>query len=159
MVNFIAGELWDEVQRADIIFVTTNAVVANAQLVMGVGSAQEAKERYPHLPSYFGKYLSTRNLAMRRFGIIIADEITSNPVIGLFQTKLHYKDSSKLDIIAFSAGMLAYFAWVNPQLRIAMPFPGVGNEKLHPSDIHQVIECLPNNIYVYSKPFLQRRLR
>ena len=50
-MQLITGDLWEEVGKADLLFVTTNGVVTKAdELVMGRGCAREAKERLSSLP-------------------------------------------------------------------------------------------------------------
>jgi len=155
-------ELWSLPEQGPyLIVVTTNAVVDFAgNLIMGVGSAYQAKQLYPFLPQLAVKKIREKNPSFRLrgwgedYGFI---ELIAPPHgIGIFQTKRDWKDFARLDTIQKSTAMLKEYAEKHPDLQIRMPFPGIGAGKhskgggVPPARdaIEKIIASLPDNVTV-----------
>lgn len=136
------GNMFEE-SKANMIFCTTNGVVKRTgELVMGAGAALEMKQRHPGIDKYFGQKLSVG--APCKYGLLYGK------TRGAFQTKLHYKDKSCLELIKYSAEKLAALANQHPQLTFAVNFPGINYGGLKEADVTRVIETiLPNNVEVW----------
>ena len=149
--TYVVGDLWDELPRADVILVTTNATLnAKNELIMGRGAALEAAQRYPRLPYWLGKELLKRNAVGKLYGIMgIGRQNDSNALIGAFQVKCHWRDDARLEIVAFSAGQLMEIAAVYQ--RIALNCPAIGNRRLAARDVVSILSPLPSHVYIYTK--------
>lgn len=149
MPNFVIGNLWDEIGKADLILATTNSPLdQNGHLVMGKGSALEMKQQFPDAPHRFGDAIGGYG---PRYGCFMC---ALNPPdgsfwIGAFQTKQHWRDKAELELIAKGSDILRFMA--SEFNRIAMPFPGIGYGGLKRADVLPLLESLPNNVWVYEK--------
>lgn len=144
MPKFKQGNMYDD-SGIDVYCVTTNAMLnKHGHLVMGKGVALEAAKKRPILPLAWGKYLQDHNLVGKPYVLIqCMDHIA-------FQTKLHWRDSSPLDLVISSIKNLAAYAQANPDNHIALPFPGINNGGLSPKDVYpHLVEHLPSNVTVY----------
>jgi hypothetical protein len=92
-VRIITQDLW--LSRAQIIAVTTNNIVGRHGLVMGAGSALQAKNQYPWLPKAAAQVIGKGD-----YGFVVANGI------GLFQTKRDWRDPSCIKLIQFSCEKL-----------------------------------------------------
>lgn len=125
--------------------VTTNAIVNNkGHLVMGKGVALEASKKRPVLPYAWGTYLREHNLVGKGYPLLrCLDHIA-------FQTKLHWRDPSPLELVVTSIKNLAEYAHKNPDKHIALPYPGINNGGLSPKVVHpHLLEHLPDNVTVF----------
>lgn len=129
----------------DTYCVTTNAILnKSGHLVMGKGVALDAAKRHPILPFVWGKYLKEHSLVGKPYPLLIWEDHIA------FQTKLHWRDSSPLDLVISSIKSLADYAHKNPDKHIALPFPGVNNGGLSPNMVYpHLVEHLPSNVTVY----------
>ena len=152
--TYVVGDLWDELPRADVILVTTNATLnARNELVMGRGAALEAKQRFPRLPYWFGACLIERHVAGKLYGVMgIGYHDGSHALLGAFQVKYHWRDAARLEIVAFSAGQLTKIATTFS--RIALNCPAVGNGRLAAADVLPILEPLPSHVIIYTKESL-----
>jgi hypothetical protein len=141
------GDMWTD-SHADVILVTGNATVnAAGRLVMGRGAALEATVRYPGCAKVFGGELIKHNV----YGILVHPTLF-NPLLGVFQVKYAWSDPAVPALISSSAERLRFMAeteWADK--RIALNFPGIGNERLKQEDVLPLIENLPDNVTVWVK--------
>ena len=128
---------------------------------MGAGSASQAKEVYPELPTMVYKKIKSAFPKLRLDGrpteFYGFQEIIAPPYgIGVFQTKHHHQAVASLDAIQRSTEMLAEYAAKHTDVHIRMPFPGIGCGRYgwgtppRKDEIQQVIACLPDNVTVVS---------
>lgn len=149
------GDIWDELGKADLILVPGNSTLkTNGELVMGAGAAMELAQRFPDAPRVFGKGNQSPNCYQCNYGVVFNDLVNDGVEyrVGLFQSKIHWRDRGNLNIIARSAGQLLNFANVQRDWRIAMCFPGIGLGGLNRADVLPILEKLPDNVFVYEKP-------
>jgi hypothetical protein len=152
MPTYVTGELWDELNKADLLLVTTNSTLnARSELVMGAGAAGAMKERFPYLPALFGRYIAKMGYVNGLYGFQFAKHPTYTTQLGIFQTKKYYNNPSTPEIIAFSAGMLCANIYHYNFGRVAMNFPGSGLDGLSKYTLKPLLEPLPKNVYIYSK--------
>lgn len=162
MVIVSNEDLWEELEVASIIFVTTNSFTnRQGELIMGAGAAKEAADRFHKLPYIFGKILRDRKKTKNVFGIMDTSEIyftdshgnkapyLVGTQIGAFQTKTNPAASADIEVIKQSTRMLKF--WADKWERIALNFPGIGLGKLDEKDVMPIIETLPDNVYIYKK--------
>jgi hypothetical protein len=146
----LKGDLWDVVPSGyDEVWrgFTTNGVVNNSALVMGAGTAKQAKDRYPSLPLILGglvKYMDG-NIP---YYIHVEDH---DPVFS-FPTKEHYRSKSDTALIMKSAISLANKAILNPADAFILPRPGVGLGGLDWKKVRpMLLTLLPDNVFVIDK--------
>ncbi len=160
MVHQRFEELWAAPHgQPYMIVVTTNAVSDGyGKLIMGAGSAAQARDVYPELTKMAFRRIKDSYPDFRLSGH--GEDYGFLPVIdppcgiGIFQTKRHFLNVSRLDTIQKSTEMLCEYAVAHPEVYIRLPFPGIGagrwGEGTPPkeADIKQVLMCLPDNVTV-----------
>jgi hypothetical protein len=157
-VKIVTGNLWDEVDRADVLLVTSNAVCnAKGALVMGRGAARECAVRYPDFPLRVGNLLRGAGFGPDKpYGVMYTERKDGKTRLGLFQVKHRWFEAASLDLIRLSTDQLLTLANGFPKWRIAMNFPGIGNGRLTFGDVLPIIGDLPNSVIVYQKGHLSR---
>jgi hypothetical protein len=155
-MQVIKGNLWDELGRADYIFVTTNSVLNRyGDLVMGKGAAQQAKLLAPMMPEDLGRLMRDLNVVGEKYGILNSNQIVvhrgKETRLCAFQTKYNWKCPSDLELIRWSTMMLSTQARTFDTKRFALNFPGIGEGGLPEDVVLPIIEALPDNVYVYKR--------
>jgi hypothetical protein len=148
-MRLVTGDLWSELGRANLVLVTTNAIVTRSgRLVMGRGAAREARDRFPGLDADLGAIILG---SPSPYGVALARG-DHHPVtrLGAFQVKHHWRHPAQLDLIAFSMERLAGIT--NRYGRIALNFPGIGNGGLRPEAVLPLLRGLPDHVFVYRRP-------
>ena len=136
------GDMFAE-SKADLILFTANGVVKrDGSLVMGAGAAKQAARLYPELPALLGRALRQRFRpgpgGVYRYHLAYSSKLGA----GAFQTKLHYRDPSPLELVRASAEVLAEDARRNPGRRYAVNLPGTGLGGLEAGVVLEVLEEL-----------------
>lgn len=137
--------------RKDIYMFTSNSFMKkDGSLTMGNGCAKAVRDMFPfidhkfkveHLSVYGCKFKTVMN----RFGV--------RQRIGAFQTKVHFKDPSSLDVIRKSVADLKRRASLSPTFNYLLPLPGCELGKLTPEVVLPLLSSLPSNVYVYCGDF------
>ena len=68
-----------------------------------------------------------------------------------FQTKIHYKDKSPLDLVKKSVTRLKFLATLFDDCLFGLPFPAINNGGLTKEVVLPIIESLPDNVLVFEK--------
>jgi len=139
-------DLW---KKADLWVVTTNGTVGKHGLIMGVGAAKQAADKYHGLAAEAGKVvaLRTQRLNNRAYGFATLP----NYPIGLFQVKYDWRDKAEMMLIRLSAVLLAVYADEFPTVSIRMNFPGIGygGRISNRAEIEKALSStLPDNVTV-----------
>ncbi len=152
------GDIWTALEdpRAVICVPANSFIRKNGELTMGAGFALAAAQHYPHLARQAGFALGFSGLHLRRFGFRI---VTNSPktdgkptYVGLFQTKLHFKDPSSVDLIAESTDQLRQYALKGKHHTVLhLPFPGVGLGGLAEAEVMPILEDLPDNVVIWTR--------
>lgn len=161
-MEIVQGNLWDEIGKAHLILVTTNACVNQyGQLVMGRGAAKEAHERFRTTGTTwgvardFGEQLITRGMVESEYGIIYSSQIIPGTLdtilIGAFQVKYRWHEEASLKLIDYSTNILGSVARKHPEKRIALNYPGIGNGRLMMETVEPIISTLPDNVFIYKR--------
>ncbi len=157
-MQLVKGDLWEaEWMKADLILFTANSQVDSLnRLVMGAGSAKEAKERDFTLPGIIGEWLVRNGLVGEDFLLWLPDDIPlgrpRHTIIGALQTKRKWKDPSPLYLVARSIQHLnAFLPTRRVPWRVAMPLPGCGLGGLKREDVLPLLEILPDTVTVYER--------
>lgn len=166
-MEYETGNLFDPSlpDPPDIRLFTANGVLKkNGELVMGAGAAKAAKQLDPRAPAVLGRMLREGDFQYDEdrqayvFGLLIAPELG----LGAFQTKYHYRDKADPNLIALGAKKLGEFARANPDLRIAVNFPGVGLGRLPRKQVEALLEeflwGVPVEVWSFSKGRFSRRV-
>jgi len=99
--------------------------------------------------------LIRRGVAETRYGLLVSEEWPRRP-LGLFQTKIDYREPSPLDVIEQSASQLE--AWLSGQksqgmeVRVDLPFPGVGCGGRSMEEVWRVVMDLPPEVHIWQFP-------
>lgn len=147
----VTGDLWSEIKTADVVLVTTNAIInKQGRLVMGRGAALEAATRYPALSFELAEKIKL--YGNKPYGVIVLRPYAHGANLGIFQVKYHFKDNADLFLITNSAKKLGIIAEAFPDMRFAMNYPGIGYGRLKVSDVEPILTShLPDNVFVYKK--------
>jgi hypothetical protein len=147
MPQYKTGDMFQDTD-VHALFVTSNSYVKlGGKLTMGAGAAKQLAERYPQLPEALGtKLFSKHMLAYHLCMLPLQKEYYS--LVGLFQTKYHWRDRSNLELIAESTQQLAYFADMFYG-NIALNYPGIGLGGRTKQEVQPIIDILPRNVWVY----------
>lgn len=140
----IVGSMWDE--PSDAVCVLTNgATKMDGEAVMGLGTALQAKERYPDLPRILGDRL-------RSFGNHVYDlGVRDGRIIYSFPTKHHWRDPlADEKLIARSCAELLCLVRDRPELKkVVIPRPGCGVGGLPWKLVRPIMEAhLPADTFV-----------
>jgi|SRR6185295_10226664 len=131
--NYVHGNVLKS--KAQLIVVTTNGVIRDGKLVMGAGAAKDLSERYSDIPEKAGYIIQTlyRDIVYQKdpkrsaylYGYVSLTQ-KRRRLIGLLQTKLHWKDKASLTVIGFGLTKLRTFVAAFDIQSVAMNFPGIG---------------------------------
>jgi len=141
---FKKGNLYTDQNRAfyDLIGFTANSEVkSNGELVMGAGNAKVVRDTYPNSAKIFGQMIKGNKV----FYIKGSQELK----IFAFQTKIKWRDKSHINIIEKALQKLADYANKNPDLKFALPFPGISHGGLDRKDILPLLDILPDNVDIW----------
>jgi hypothetical protein len=136
--------IWSVVNLPGIswIGITTNGFVKNdGTLVMGRGTASQAKERYLGLEYELGKLV--------RSGGNICHFLNKRKLF-TFPVKHRWMEDADLDLIARSSIQLGHIASASPRETFYLPRPGCGNGRLTWDVVKPYLEHLPNNVVCVS---------
>lgn len=145
-MQLVQSNIWDYASKLSFICITTNSILnKNGELVMGKGNAQQAKVLAPNLPKDFGDQIKAKGLDGKYYGLLVSE----NKKFIAFQTKLHWRDNSPIEVVEESCDKLNRLARRYPDETFGLPFPGINNGRLHPKDVYPFLQKLPDNVYVY----------
>lgn len=145
-MKIVKDDLW--ISRDSIILVSGNSFITKEdKLVMGKGAARQMKDRLPGIDLYLGNYIRNTCEHLGFYGVALA----TNCANGVFQTKFHFKDNSKLEIIKQSVYVLNKFLEEYPDFKVSMNYPGIGLGNLKEEQVYPIIVNLSNRITIYKK--------
>lgn len=134
------GNMWDFESEYDCMLVTTNAEInKSGELVMGKGAAKELKGRSPNFPRIIAEEIDNRRI----YGMIMLGKY------GVFQVKFGFRERARLDLIAYSCGMLVEMASIDFMDTFSLNFPGIGWGGLKYDDVFPFVNTLPDNVEVW----------
>lgn len=148
------GNMWSVEKEADLFLFTSNGVLNRGMLVMGGGFAKQMLDHVStSLPKALGSAIKRRdyphNGNVYNYGLLVSDNW---PVIkwGAFQTKLHYRDETPLNLVNRSAELLDRWAHHHPDAQIHCNFPGIGLGGRTYREILPIIDDLADNIHFWT---------
>lgn len=125
-MKIITGNMWDHFDPTSksLFCITTNSYIKkDGTLVMGAGVALEAATRWPQLPSKLAELMLAQTTHLGTYGLLVGPQ----KKLAAFQTKIHFKDPSTLELIQYSIHCLNDWLEANPEYLVNLPCPGVGN--------------------------------
>lgn len=160
-MKFVHDELWRHPGFPGIIAVTTNSIVKrDGSLVMGRGSAGEAKQRLAGIEFQCADAIMDAHPMMKLdgtedYGFLVVRPPREDRVgFAMLQAKRHWQDVSAIETIMLSVRMLRAYLLANPTVQVRTVFPGggcgqVGNGAA-PSilEIASLLRPLPDNLTV-----------
>ena len=126
------------------LFTANSTLTKNGELVMGAGIAKQVKLRHAELPKVFGNIIAERR--NKKHYLILWDDFPYIP----FQTKVHWKDKSDLELIVAGLRDLYMRAMREANKSFALNMPGVGLGGLKLEDVIPYVALMPNNVYIYT---------
>lgn len=157
MALYAKGNIWDKLHDNGYICITTNAVLDRMGcLVMGAGSALQAKQHFPSLPRIFGNQIRLlyNTTFLKDYWLLIADIGNPHLKIGALQTKRHWKDPSPLDLIETSIDYLrvqATASKVYGEQTWHCVMPGIGYGGLDFDTVQKFTDTCPDNVVFWYK--------
>lgn len=142
----IKGDLWELGSTfPDPVFcITTNgSVKSNGDAVMGRGCAYEATKLYPGIQRTLGTLIN-------KYGNVVQFIGMTN--ILAFPVKHVWWDKADPGLISLSAASLESIAVCERNTLFLLPRPGCGNGGLKWAEVRPLLEFLPDNVLVVSKP-------
>lgn len=138
---------YTKTEPGHVYIFTANSIVYNGDLCMGGGAALAAREAYPGVETLLGAEIEQAFLSSK-FGFVVVPY--NDFFVGAFQTKVHYRNPSYLDLIETASRMLGNIARDNPGVTYHLNYPGIGLGGLRVEDVQPIIEKhLPDNVIVY----------
>lgn len=131
-MNVVYADLWSV--EADVRCVTTNGTVRlkDHSNIMGGGCAREAAERYPWLPTHYGRMIEEHGHHVFLIGKLV-----------MFPTKWTLREQADLGLIERSCDELESLADVYGWKEIALPAPGCGLGGLLWKDVTPILASHP----------------
>lgn len=141
--------MFDEQKQADLFCVTANSYVRDdGALTMGAGAAKELRVWMRPQP-YADRLGSLVEKECGHLGIYGLLETAER--IALYQTKTHWREDARLDIIGKSAMQLLKWTAKYPRATVHLNYPGIGCGNLDESTVRPIIEELPDTVYVWTR--------
>lgn len=139
------GNIFDDEDSLDFVCITTNSILnKHGELIMGAGVAKAAKELHNDLPKLFGEAIKHKDKISGFYGmILVKDKYVA------FQTKIHWKDRSPIDVVKKSVEMLNRTALKYNDKTFGLPFPAITNGGLSVDLVRPLLDKLPDNVIVY----------
>lgn len=146
-MKFMENTLLDydqEIQENHCVIFTANSTInKQGHLVMGAGNALACKKAYPYLAAEFGKLIEDQS----RFHL--CEVVVGFGTVMAFQTKVHWKKSTPLDLLEESIKALSCTANLQPEVTFHLPCPAVNYGGMSISKVKPMLETLPDNVVVY----------
>jgi len=141
--NLHYGDLYkkDRPEYDWIGFTGNSTINASGGLVMGKGNAYSVRMACPGIAKRMGARIENMSI----YHLIFDDESK----FFALQTKIDYRKNSPISLVSDSLDKLSEFANANPNVKIALPIPGIGIGGLRVSDVANLINDLPQNIDVW----------
>ena len=131
----------------NIILATACSVInKQGRLVMGKGAAKSLLTLVPDCNKLFARWIKADDYPHQIiYGLLIAYSLH----YGLFQTKMHWKNPSELELIQYSTKMLKTEAINNSHITYNLNYPGIGLGGLTEAEVLPIIQELPNNVKIW----------
>ena len=129
----------------DVLCFTANNVISYGKLVMGGGNALACKKAFPTVDKAFAIKLENYHNTNYLTSMI---SINGTKIMAI-QTKEHYAKPSPLSLVKASINNLEQIARYYPDMVFHLPMPAVGLGGLTLNEVMPIVECLPNNVWVY----------
>ena len=128
----------------NIFMFTANSVIRdNGCLVMGAGCARYVRDFYNGVDKLMGNEIEHLSV----YGVRFVQ--WNSQYIGAFQTKIHWKDKSPLDVVEFSINQLKQVVQKRPDFTFHLPCPAISHGGRSVEDILPMLDVLPDNVIVY----------
>lgn len=151
--TFCRGDLASEWGKADLFcFTVCSTLKKDGSLVMGRGMARTVADKCPDAPQELGEKVRDFSIANNNAAFYFLTHQLPDQKVGLFQTRLHFSHRARFDLIWSAINRLRSYAGNHSDHRITMNFPGVGQEKLYPSEVMPLLMQLPDNVEIWSQP-------
>lgn len=133
-MEYIQGDIVTEaLEHTDMFVIPANAVINKDKLVMGAGIAKRIRDMFEGADE-LGATLIKNKPFPSIYGFVHKDRI------GFLQVKNHYNEAGSLLLLDYGLKQLADFARKNPNLRIDLPFPCIGQGDLTIEEVKPLLD-------------------
>jgi len=148
MLKFQRGNVFDEVKNQPIFTTMSAFIKKDGTAFMSRGAALGCYRHYPNIDAIFGELIrkygvistNARGNKFLKYGVVYVPD----KKVGAFQIKYHLNDNPDLELITYSATMLAGIGRMIGPLHIN--FPGLGKDTDNRAELYKVLESLWRNI-------------
>ena len=138
------ANIWNHVNEFDYVCITTNSYIkSNGELCMGAGIALEANQRIKGLAKELGYKIRNTCGHLGIYNCINVGKWIA------FQTKIHYKYNTPIDVLKYSIQKLYTACMENPNKTFALPFPAINHGGKSAEEVYPLIKHLPDNVTVF----------
>lgn len=143
------GNMFSLALEGEVVCVTTNGIVKrDGCAIMGVGTAQIARDSFKGIDKKLGEYLN--QYGNRCFNLGLHNYRGKHLRIVTFPTKYNPNDNSDMDLIRKSVLEIKEMADKFNWSKVYIPLPGVGAGKLLWSNVKPLFECLDERFILIS---------
>lgn len=148
MAKYQVGDIWNIEDKLVRLFFTANSLIRDQRLVMGVGFAEQIRDRWPEAPQIFADLIQ-RN-GDRDYHLIEPVKLGKWKgrfySVGALQTKQRPRDKSPITLVQESVNKLCDFANEHRSSEFHCPMPGVGLGGLNYWTVLEMTCKLPANV-------------
>lgn len=141
------GDMWSQYTddpKTLFLFCANGVINSKGELVMGKGSAAQAKAMFPGLAKKLGRMVERAGW-YGLYGVVVPDDVN----IGAFQTKKHWRESSQVSYISYALASLELECYHRYDT-IHLPYPGIGHGDLAMEQVEPLIVGLPDMVHVWT---------
>lgn len=141
-MQYLQGDIIQEaLNDTDMLVIPANAIINGNKLVMGAGFAKRIRDMFEGA-DVIGANLIKAKPMPSIYGFVHQDRI------GFLQTKNHFNECSSLLLLQYGLGQLKDYCIKNPDKRIDMPFPCIGNGGLTIEEVKPLLDMFLKDLNV-----------
>lgn len=149
MPQYKHGDMWSVWNSADLFVITTNSTLrVDGALVMGRGSARQARNRFPGIAAALGRAIANRCGSGGVYGLLVSPS-WPDAKLAAFQVKTDWRTAADLDLIRHATAMLTDWCAAHPDSQVHLNLPGAGNGKLSRDVVIPIISALPDTVTIW----------
>ena len=137
-------------ENVAIVFGSNLSIKKNGKAVMGAGLAKQLKEKHPGIDVAHGAALKEFKGVQQVWPTKAG---TEEPIVIAFPVKRHWSEHGNKWLIERSCHQLKAIASANKEMVFLWAFPAIGNGKLEPKDVIEIIQKakMPSNVVLVTK--------
>lgn len=132
-MQYMKGDPITAIEDTDMFVVPANAVINKDKLVMGAGVARRIRDMFEGADKLGAKLILAKPMP-NIYGFVCKDRI------GFLQVKNHFNEVGSLLLLDYGLKQLADWCAKNPDKRVDLPFPCIGQGELTPEEVTPLLE-------------------